>query len=493
RFNRVFITTTIFGIIDGLSLTLTILIPFIVKLCRKVNRCCHRHPNDIRREVILNLCISRRNILQKYAKFKNYVQTLNLHDKRRFRPSSDPPTITSADILLIERQRFATRVFVIFFIIILLIVINVIAFNVSEYSFTIPFPSESTFESLQRKYSSKLSCPCSQTAVSFSEFLSIEPNAYHQICSSDFISFRFLNILWGSNRSDVYFKLIDGKVLSTQFRLLAALCSLAKSTVKERIRTLSNRELVTVEPLSRHSFDDQIHSVVSNFRRETPRDFRRTHEYVNDMLHANQFQNFLLTNWNLVTTSVGELHYLSTSPVSVNESGQFCSCETSSTCTRSKLQNMNNQATFAGLVVGCLPVHGLRLSTLECFYSSECLTDLAVFVNSSFVPSPLNQSIPSRFTPISPTPIGTLIDELFIESWQNSSNYSSYYSICAPSNCRYTYVERNDFVYTLTTILGLYGGLTEGLPIVIWGSLQVYWKIRERIKRHRRIVPINSD
>ena len=148
---------------------------------------------------------------------------------------------------------------------------------------------------------------------------------------------------------------------------------------------------------------------------------------------------------------------------------------------------------LVGLVVGCLPVHGLRLSTLECFYSSKCLTELAEFVNSSLVLSPLNRSIPSRFTPISSTPIGTLIDELFIESWQNSSNYSSYYSICAPLNCRYTYVERNGFVYMLTTILGLYGGLTEGLPIVIWGSLHVYWKIRERIKRHRRIVPIDSD
>ncbi|CAF1554635.1 unnamed protein product, partial [Adineta ricciae] len=102
---------------------------------------------------------------------------------------------------------------------------------------------------------------------------------------------------------------------------------------------------------------------------------------------------------------------------------------------------------------------------------------LAKFVNSSFVPSPLNQSIPSRFTPISSTPIGTLIDELFIESWQNSSNYSSYYSICTPSNCKYTYVESNDFVHILTTILGLYGGLTQELPIVIWGSLQMYWKI----------------
>ncbi|CAF1686422.1 unnamed protein product, partial [Adineta ricciae] len=224
---------------------------------------------------------------------------------------------------------------------------------------------------------------------------------------------------------------MDGKVLSTQVRLLAALCSLANSTVVERIRTLSARELVTVEPLSRRPFDDQIHPTVSNFIRETPRDFRRTHEYVNGMLHANQFQNFLSTNWNLVTTPVGKLHYFSTSPVSVNESGQFCSCETSSTCTRSRLKNMNYRGTLNGLVVGCLPVHGLRLSTLECFYSSECLKQLAKFVNSSFVLSPLKRSIPSRFTPISSTPIGTLIDELFIESWQNSSNYSSYYSICA--------------------------------------------------------------
>ncbi|CAF1187805.1 unnamed protein product [Adineta ricciae] len=130
----------------------------------------------------------------------------------------------------------------------------------------------------------------------------------------------------------------------------------------------------------------------------------------------------------------------------------------------------------------------------EISYHAACLLfNGRVLISGGFDGRTIRSSAEFRFTPISSTPIGTLIDELFIESWQNSSNYSSYYSICAPSNCRYTYVERNDFVYTLTTILGLYGGLTEGLPIVIWGSLQVYWKIRERIKRHRRIVPINSD
>ena len=146
-----------------------------------------------------------------------------------------------------------------------------------------------------------------------------------------------------------------------------------------------------------------------------------------------------------------------------------------------------------GLVVGCLPIHGLRLSTLECFYSPTCLKKLAIFTKSSSIPSPLNTSIPNRFTPISSTTIGTLIDELFIESWQNTSNYSSYYSTCAPSNCRYTYVKRNGIVYMLTTILGLYGGLAEGLSFAIWYGLCAFWKICERIKRHRATVSVINN
>ncbi|CAF4309839.1 unnamed protein product, partial [Rotaria sordida] len=61
----------------------------------------------------------------------------------------------------------------------------------------------------------------------------------------------------------------------------------------------------------------------------------------------------------------------------------------------------------------------------------------------------------SRFNPISSVLVGTLIDELFIEAWQHETNYSSYFSICAPSMC-------------------LYGGLTVGLKIFIWHSLHAY-------------------
>ena len=139
-------------------------------------------------------------------------------------------------------------------------------------------------------------------------------------------------------------------------------------------------------------------------------------------------------------------------------------------------------------------MYGLRLSTLECFYNSTCLNRLAVFVNSSYVPFPLNTSITTRFTPLVSTTIGGLIDELFIETWHNSSNYSEYYSICAPSTCRYSYVQRNSVVYMLTTFLGLYGGLTVGLKFVVWHGFCLYWRICQWCTgRRRRIDPMNNN
>ncbi|CAF4715245.1 unnamed protein product, partial [Rotaria sp. Silwood2] len=113
------------------------------------------------------------------------------------------------------------------------------------------------------------------------------------------------------------------------------------------------------------------------------------------------------------------------------------------------------------LVLGCLPIYGLRLSTLECLYNLTCLQKLFNLTNRiEDIPSSLDISIYTRFSAISSITIGTLIDQLFIEAWQNESNYLNYFSICVPLTCRYTYAKRNDILYILTTFLGLYGGLT---------------------------------
>ncbi|CAF1358574.1 unnamed protein product [Rotaria sordida] len=112
---------------------------------------------------------------------------------------------------------------------------------------------------------------------------------------------------------------------------------------------------------------------------------------------------------------------------------------------------------LTGLVIGCLSVYGLRLSTLEYLYNRTCKKSLVNFANILHGVYELYDSLYIRLTPISSVTIGTSIDELFIETWENTYNYSNYYSICAPLTCRYTYVDRNNTTYMLTTFLGLYG------------------------------------
>ena len=138
-------------------------------------------------------------------------------------------------------------------------------------------------------------------------------------------------------------------------------------------------------------------------------------------------------------------------------------------------------------------MYGLRSSTLECFYNSSCLQDLAAFMDTNRTLKPLNDSLQTRFVPASTVSIDTLIDELFIETWQNSSNYSNYYTTCAPKMCQYTYSEKYSIVYIITTFLSLYGGLTVGLKNIIWYILKIVWEIHQYIRNCRsRVQPITA-
>ncbi|CAF1413027.1 unnamed protein product [Adineta ricciae] len=497
RFNRAFIIATIFGIVGGLSTALEILIPLFVILLRRIYSHCFQRSLQIARESTTKTVVH-----EKCWRLMNYFHTLNLYKKTRDQHSEDQ---------LEQRSRIATRVYLLLFLISLLTIIIFITFTSQINSITVSFPSQDQFHHLQTQYSSTLSCPCSQIRISYSKFVTIIVNEYHQICSSDFISTDFITMLWSSRVLKYYIVTTDGKILSTQFRLLSALCLLAKDMIEQQLQNLYSHELITLETLSQTSFDEQIESIIDTFIVQSLTSFRRTHQFVIDMLHGNQLQNIFLTNWDLGSPTADNSYRIGGNPTVVNESGVLCSCDSQSTCARTRLINVSKQRIFSGLcvlhcrfvapfifcylglVIGCLPVFGLRLSTLECLHHQQCLTNLSYFFNSSYHPSPLNSSIKSRFTPISSTTIGTMIDELFIESWQNTTNYSNYYSTCSPSMCRYSYVTRNSVVYMLTIFLGLYGGLTEGLKIIVWYSLWLLWKIREWIRKRRSVVtPIND-
>ena len=147
-----------------------------------------------------------------------------------------------------------------------------------------------------------------------------------------------------------------------------------------------------------------------------------------------------------------------------------------------------------GLVVGCSPMDALRLSTLECLFSTVCINTILSHLdyytttdgsepnnftspaNLSFLLAPLLQSKLGRFSPT--TPIGSLLDESFIDQSTHAISFENYFSVCAPSSCYYEYVKSNDSLFIFTSLLGVYGGLTVSLRFIIWNSTRICYAIK---------------
>lgn len=257
------------------------------------------------------------------------------------------------DLLILRRQQLASRYYIILLLLSIIIVLLFNGLRTQIYSVTIPFPTESMFDHLQAQYSSTLSCPCSHIAISYSQFLSVGLPVYHQICSSYFVSSNFTRLLWRTEDSFDYFWNIDSKILSTHFRFLSALCSMTKDIVYQKNESFILQELISLETLSRHSFQVQINSIITAFLGQTPGNFQRLHRYIIDMLHVNQLQNIFYTNWNMTVSDPKNNYIMSTYPIEYNGSDGFCSCATSSACSRSILMTENSVRKIPGKTSIC--------------------------------------------------------------------------------------------------------------------------------------------
>lgn len=171
--------------------------------------------------------------------------------------------------------------------------------------------------------------------------------------------------------------------------------------------------------------------------------------------------------------------------VSRSDYDDSCSCGTSTYCTRPLGFYCTTPGCFgsvsrpvqniSGLVQSCLRVDSLLESSLECFYNISCIQMLLEW--HSFQLS--NLTIDPRFyniTPLNPmfniifspdTTFDVIASELFIENWTDSTDFSSYYNHCAPNECIYTYAEQFNRAYITATILGIVGGLSVALRILI--------------------------
>ena len=327
------------------------------------------------------------------------------------------------------------------------------------------------------------------------------PNCIFQVCASDFIKQEWITALYGYGPNATTYPQLDRPLLSKHLQILGKLCLEAQKLVADAIADLNNSLLVTSSLVSRASFESQTSRIITQFTERVPDSFRRLFTFFIETIAALLLPSAFNNDWLVEFGTASNEYVLRNVPRTFTNS--TCNCVISRTC-QEPLRIGPPDLQLSGLVGGCYPIDGLRMSTLKCFYSRSCidliLSHLPYFPESNrsspinFVPpgliaTPLNRSIPSRF-PIHGA-VSELIDELFIETWSNSAVYENYFAACAPITCQYQYFRRENFLHVTTSVLSLYGGLTIGLRLIVWHAARSIEKIKRRFTmRSARVHPL---
>ena len=183
----------------------------------------------------------------------------------------------SAVLFDVKQKLWATRIYLLLLSIVFSILTIHSLISVQRNSRTIRNPSQEHFESLHSEYASTLSCPCSQLSVRHSSMITIQPR-FHQVCSSDFVRddrwFRyFVAILLNetTTRINLYSQDFRTQSGSSFFLLLRSLCEAAYQIVHDAVTVFNDLQLVSNEPLSNATFQEQISILFDRFEQEVSR------------------------------------------------------------------------------------------------------------------------------------------------------------------------------------------------------------------------------
>jgi hypothetical protein len=150
-----------------------------------------------------------------------------------------------------------------------------------------------------------------------------------------------------------------------------------------------------------------------------------------------------------------------------------CSCASEDNCaTQMKfyegglLSWEDHNVSIPQLFSGCSVIESVRMSGLTCFFNSSCLNGimkvLSQYANST-ITTPILASNPGRY--LLDTLMGTVIDNLMVDRWNDNVDYDRYYSRCKPLQCSYIVTTRGNLLYIFSTIVGIVGGLTTLLKL----------------------------
>lgn len=387
-------------------------------------------------------------------------------------------SLTANDEYELQNERLATRVFIIIlFLFTLILVVYTAQMSITQ-TVKIKDPSYEQFQLFSAHYPQTLRCPCSAVSSSQHSFIELEPH-FHQICTSEFVSQNWLNYL---NLAVGEIAFIPDDFSNTGgliFQTLASFCRLADKMISNGLQTFKSTTFITSEALFENVFVEQINTLIRAFQSSITLTYYQTFDLIQFSSHTNGLLSGLSSNV--------EYYYDPQADILFSRAHEYangtCDCSQTFSCvTPLLIQNGSRDNFFAipGLFKGCFLVAALRQSSLACFYEVSCIKSIEEFLQVDMAPTmsvvPLSALQESQFN------VNSTIDQLLFkamtERWTQNISHAQYFVQCRPTSCTYSFASRFNILYIVTTFIGLIGGLTKVLRLLVPGIVKI---IRRRL------------
>ncbi|CAF0779383.1 unnamed protein product [Rotaria sp. Silwood1] len=473
RFHLVFMFTICIGAFGGLFIIWEVITPVLVKYWSRIKS---------KRQQNQSATQSKQTDIERNTQNTDSVAQHHQTEHKFNLFSSDNENNNKEDRV----ETIHTRLYISFLLIGLLIVALYFSFVKPTQTFTILFPTLEEFKQLKSLHSSNLICPCSRLSTPYAQITSVSPQ-YHQVCSSE-----FLQKLWLSYFGRVELNIEDVNFITPDFRVsgqsffdfIRSFCQTAQDTVENALHVFNSTRLITVDALSPEQFNNQTTQLLKTFQQQTIASFLNLISLVRSSIQNNQLISEMWTNVGPRSVFNSETSNWSIRFAPRNFFTNSCSCGLSNQCSRpvgfylqsDKIHSSPN-TTVPGLVIGCFPIDSVLLSTLECFYDQQCIKLIVDMYDFDVVDmvqpldhrvaniQPLHKEQNSRFPPN--TTLESIFSQLFIEDWMQNSNFTAYYTHCAPKQCSHSIRQRHNILFILVILLGFYGGLSAILEVIL--------------------------
>ncbi|CAF1304006.1 unnamed protein product [Adineta steineri] len=162
--------------------------------------------------------------------------------------------------IVLKHQLYASRLYTIVFIVLIFIFALIAFTNPQSQLVTISNVTPSLFNQLRLEHDETLSCPCSNSIISYNKFVSNHAT-FHPICESLFVSEKWIQALYDPMASK--YLIMDFRTTAhAQFKFLANFCSLSKDIVSQTLADLEHTQFFSNELLPEHDVQSEVQKTI---------------------------------------------------------------------------------------------------------------------------------------------------------------------------------------------------------------------------------------